>query len=64
MLTYIHIQAKKLIEAAGGTAKLGYYNKLGLRALLKPERFVAIPRRAAPPPRYSTCIVNVCMMHV
>jgi hypothetical protein len=25
--THTHMQAKKLIEGAGGTAKLGYYNK-------------------------------------
>ena len=56
--TCIHTQAKQMIESAGGTAKLGYYNKLGMRALLKPERFDTIPRRAAPPPRSSL----VCVM--
>lgn len=45
------LQAKELVEAAGGHVKKGYYNRLALRALLKPEKFDIIPKRAAPPPR-------------
>lgn len=54
----IHIQvsavsatAKELIEKAGGSVQVSYFNALGLRALLKPEKFDTIPRLAAPPPR-------------
>jgi len=54
----IHIQvsdvsdkAKEVIEKAGGTVKVSYFNALALRALLKPEKFETIPRLAAPPPK-------------
>lgn len=40
------------IEAAGGTIECKYYNKLGLRALLLPEKFSnGIPRLPMPKPR-------------
>ena len=39
------------IEAAGGTITTVHYNKLALRALLKPDKFDIIPRRAKPPPK-------------
>ena len=45
--------AKRVVEAAGGEVKLVWYNRLGLRYLLKPEKFDLPPRTAAiPPPRY------------
>ena len=45
--------AKKAVEAAGGEVQLVWYNRLGLRHLLKPEKFEVAPKRAAiPPPRY------------
>jgi len=44
-------EAIAAIEKAGGSVKRGYYNRLGLRAHLKPEKFLVIPRLAAPPPR-------------
>ena len=45
--------AKRAIEAAGGSVKLVWYNRLGLRHLLKPHKFEQPPRRAAiPPPKY------------
>ncbi|EKX52737.1 hypothetical protein GUITHDRAFT_101888 [Guillardia theta CCMP2712] len=44
-------QAKRIIEEAGGKVIIAYYNRLGLRAMLKPEKFERIPRRAAPPPK-------------
>lgn len=54
----IHIQvsdvsqkAREVIEKAGGTVQVSYFNQLGLRALLKPDKFEQIPRLAAPPPR-------------
>ena len=43
--------ARQAIEEAGGRVSLVYYNKLGLRALLKPEKFEMIPRPARPPPK-------------
>eukprot|EP00164_Ancoracysta_twista_P010558 GFYU01015969.1.p1 GENE.GFYU01015969.1~~GFYU01015969.1.p1 ORF type:complete len:262 (-),score=60.47 GFYU01015969.1:133-918(-) len=40
------------IESAGGNVTTKYYNKLGLRALLKPEKFDGVlPREARPPPK-------------
>eukprot|EP00753_Platysulcus_tardus_P008290 PLAT15876.1.p1 GENE.PLAT15876.1~~PLAT15876.1.p1 ORF type:complete len:255 (-),score=82.66 PLAT15876.1:147-869(-) len=39
------------VEAAGGSVVARYHNRLGLRALLKPERFLRLPRQARPPPR-------------
>mmetsp|Transcript_7603 Transcript_7603/g.9472 ORF Transcript_7603/g.9472 Transcript_7603/m.9472 type:complete len:242 (-) Transcript_7603:279-1004(-) len=39
------------IERAGGTVESVYYNPLGLRALLKPERFDVIPKKPRPPPK-------------
>ena len=45
--------AKKAVEAVGGEVKLVWYNRLGLRYLLKPEKFEGPPKRAAiPPPRF------------
>jgi large subunit ribosomal protein L15 len=43
--------ARDRVGAVGGAARSVYYNKLGLRAHLKPEKFAVIPRRARPPPR-------------
>ncbi|KAG0256626.1 YmL10 [Mortierella polycephala] len=40
--------AIKAIEACGGTVTSVYYNKLGLRALTKPEKFEELPRFARP----------------
>jgi len=39
------------IEAVGGEVTTVHYNRLALRALLKPEKFDIIPKRARPPPR-------------
>eukprot|EP00587_Corethron_hystrix_P016541 CAMPEP_0113329252 /NCGR_PEP_ID=MMETSP0010_2-20120614/20755_1 /TAXON_ID=216773 ORGANISM="Corethron hystrix, Strain 308" /NCGR_SAMPLE_ID=MMETSP0010_2 /ASSEMBLY_ACC=CAM_ASM_000155 /LENGTH=126 /DNA_ID=CAMNT_0000191237 /DNA_START=481 /DNA_END=861 /DNA_ORIENTATION=- /assembly_acc=CAM_ASM_000155 len=43
--------AIRAIEEAGGTVTTVHYNRLALKALLKPHRFDVIPRRAAPPPK-------------
>lgn len=47
--------AKEAIEAAGGSVRRVHYNRLGLRALLKPEWFEKkgrlLPRAARPPPK-------------
>jgi len=39
------------IEAAGGNITTVHYNKLALRALLKPQKFKLLPRMASPPPK-------------
>lgn len=39
------------IESVGGQITCRYYNKLGLKALLHPEKFSAIPRVPLPIPR-------------
>lgn len=39
------------IEAVGGTITTVHYNRLALKALLKPHRFDIIPKRARPPPK-------------
>ncbi|KAM3285472.1 50S ribosomal protein L15 [Capsicum chacoense] len=48
-------RAKAAVEAAGGSVRRVHYNKLGLRALLKPEWFEKkgrlLPRPARPPPK-------------
>lgn len=48
-------RAKVAVEAAGGSVRKVYYNKLGLKALLKPEWFEKkgrlLPRAARPPPK-------------
>eukprot|EP01112_Ceratiomyxa_fruticulosa_P003192 TRINITY_DN13564_c0_g1_i1.p1 TRINITY_DN13564_c0_g1~~TRINITY_DN13564_c0_g1_i1.p1 ORF type:complete len:258 (+),score=53.68 TRINITY_DN13564_c0_g1_i1:913-1686(+) len=43
--------AREAVERVGGTVKLVYYNKLGMRALLKPEKFEILPRLARPTPK-------------
>ncbi|PSS26669.1 50S ribosomal protein [Actinidia chinensis var. chinensis] len=51
----VTVRAKEAVEAAGGSVRKVYYNKLGLRALLKPEWFEKkgrlLPRAARPPPK-------------
>lgn len=39
------------VEKMGGTVTCAHYNRLALRALLKPHKFERLPRRARPPPR-------------
>lgn len=51
----VTVRAKAAVEAAGGSVRRVHYNKLGLRALLKPEWFEKkgrlLPRPARPPPK-------------
>ncbi|KAL3537692.1 hypothetical protein ACH5RR_001058 [Cinchona calisaya] len=51
----VTVRAKQVVEAAGGSVRRVYYNKLGLRALLKPEWFEKkgrlLPKAARPPPK-------------
>lgn len=51
----VTVRAKEAVEAAGGSVRRVYYNKLGLRALIKPEWFEKkgrlLPKAARPPPK-------------
>mmetsp|Transcript_19855 Transcript_19855/g.24497 ORF Transcript_19855/g.24497 Transcript_19855/m.24497 type:complete len:294 (+) Transcript_19855:65-946(+) len=46
--------AIEAIESVGGEVTTVHYNKLALRALLKPHKFDIIPKRAKPPPNLLT----------
>ncbi|KAJ3681497.1 hypothetical protein LUZ60_015986 [Juncus effusus] len=54
-VTRVTARAKEAVEAAGGSVRKVYYNKLGFRALLRPEWFEKkgrlIPKAAQPPPK-------------
>ena len=45
--------AIRAVENAGGTVTCAHYNRLAMRALLKPQKFLnrIYPRRARPPPK-------------
>ncbi|KAK7230426.1 mitochondrial ribosomal protein L15 [Aureococcus anophagefferens] len=47
------LTARVHLEAAGGTGGVARYNRLAMRALLKPHKFAdrGLPKRARPPPR-------------
>ena len=48
----VSAKAKELIEAAGGKVTRVHYNRLGLRALLKPHKFPqGLPKPARTPPK-------------
>jgi len=51
----VTVRAKEAVEAAGGSVRRVHYNKLGFRALLKPEWFEKkgrlLPKAARPPPK-------------
>lgn len=57
------VRAKAAVEAAGGSVRRVYYNKLGFRALLKPEWFEKkgrlLPKAARPPPKLSDKVDSV-----
>jgi large subunit ribosomal protein L15 len=46
------------IEQAGGEVTTVHYNRLALRALLKPEKFDVIPKQARPPPKLQAYYTN------
>jgi large subunit ribosomal protein L15 len=50
--------AIQAIEKAGGEVTTVHYNKLALRALLKPEKFQVIPKQARPPPKLQAYYTN------
>ena len=51
--------AIKLVEAAGGTVTCSHFNRLALRALIKPYKFELLPRRARPPPKLMNYYLDV-----
>lgn len=59
----VTVRAKAAVEAAGGSVRRVYYNKLGFRALLKPEWFEKkgrlLPRAARPPPKQKDKVDSV-----
>lgn len=50
--------AIQAIETIGGEITTVHYNRLALRALLKPHKFDIIPKRARPPPKLMTYYTN------
>jgi large subunit ribosomal protein L15 len=52
-VTRCSASARAAVEAAGGSVTTVHYNRLGLRALLKPHKFAPgmLPRPAQPPPK-------------
>ncbi|XP_017227405.1 uncharacterized protein LOC108203152 isoform X2 [Daucus carota subsp. sativus] len=59
----VTVRAKAAVEAAGGSVRRVYYNKLGFRALLKPEWFEKkgrlLPRAARPPPKQADKVDSI-----
>lgn len=59
----VTVRAKAAVEAAGGSVRRVYYNKLGFRALLKPEWFEKkgrlLPKAARPPPKLSDKVDSI-----
>lgn len=51
-------EAIQAVEAIGGEVTTVHYNQLALRALLKPERFVKLPKFARPSPRLQAYYTN------
>lgn len=54
-VTEVEPEAARAIVKAGGKVTLAWYNRLGLRALIKPEKWsdigLSLPRWARPPPK-------------
>eukprot|EP00163_Fabomonas_tropica_P018285 TRINITY_DN32560_c0_g1_i1.p1 TRINITY_DN32560_c0_g1~~TRINITY_DN32560_c0_g1_i1.p1 ORF type:complete len:282 (+),score=46.98 TRINITY_DN32560_c0_g1_i1:194-1039(+) len=50
--------AIKAVRKAGGEVKLVYYNRLGLRSLLKPQKFPILPKLARPPAKLAPKYIN------
>lgn len=51
-------EAIRSVEAAGGEITTVHYNRLALRALLKPHKFERIPKNARPPPKWQPYYIN------
>mmetsp|Transcript_6383 Transcript_6383/g.7736 ORF Transcript_6383/g.7736 Transcript_6383/m.7736 type:complete len:261 (+) Transcript_6383:360-1142(+) len=50
--------AIEAVEEIGGTVVCSYYNKLGMRAHLRPDKFDVLPKRARPPPKLMPYYTN------
>ena len=50
--------AIQAIENIGGQVTTVHYNKLALRTLLSPEKFVILPKQARPPPKWQAYYTN------
>ncbi|KAL8170193.1 hypothetical protein V2J09_021997 [Rumex salicifolius] len=59
----VTVRAKAAVEEAGGSVRKVHYNKLGLRALLKPEWFEKkgrlLPKAARPPPKLADKVDSI-----
>lgn len=51
-------EAIQAIEEIGGQVTTVHYNRLALRALLKPEKFEILPKFARPPPKWQAYYTN------
>lgn len=51
-------QAIEAVEKVGGSVTTVHYNKLALRALLKPHKFDILPKFARPPPKLMPYYTN------
>lgn len=55
-VTECHPDAARAVLRAGGTVTLAWYNKLGLRVLTRPQKWIKqnlpLPRWARPPPKF------------
>lgn len=51
-------QAIEAVEAVGGEVTTVHYNRLALRALLKPDKFDLLPKFARPPPKWLPYYTN------
>lgn len=59
----VTVSAKAAVEALGGSVRKVFYNKLGLRALIKPEWFAKkrrlLPKPARPSPKQSDRVDSI-----
>lgn len=59
----VTVRAKAAVEAAGGSVRRVHYNKLGFKALLKPEWFAKkgrlLPKAARPPPKLADKVDSI-----
>ncbi|CAO2820529.1 unnamed protein product [Amaranthus hypochondriacus] len=59
----VTVRAKTAVEAAGGSVRKVHYNKLGFKALLKPEWFAKkgrlLPKAARPPPKIADKVDSI-----
>jgi large subunit ribosomal protein L15 len=51
-------EAIEAIEQVGGEITTVHYNRLALRALLKPDKFLQLPKFARPPPKWQPYYTN------